>query len=65
MNQIHPQYIVDAEGKPQSVLLKISEFEELLECAQDVLDLQEIEKLREEPNIPWEQLKAAREAATK
>ena len=65
MNQIHPQYLVDAEGKPQSVLLKIGEFEELLECAQDVLVLQEIEKLREEPHISWGQVKADREAANK
>lgn len=65
MNQIHPQYLVDADGKPQSVLLKVAEFEELLECAQDVLDLQEIDTLRDEPSIPWEQVKATREATNK
>ena len=49
MQQIHPQYLVDADGKPKSVLLNVDEFEELLECAQDVLDGQEIEQLKEEP----------------
>lgn len=65
MNQIHPQYVVDAEGKAQSVLLTISEFEELIECVQDVLDLQEIEQLRSEPRVSWEQVKADREAASR
>jgi len=62
MNQIHPQYLVDAEGKPQAVLLRIGEFEELLECAEDVLDLQEMERLKDEPRIAWAQVKAQREA---
>ena len=65
MDRIPPQYLVDAEGKPQNVLLKVAEFEELLECAQEVLDPQEIETLREEPTIPWEQVKADREATNK
>jgi len=62
MNQFHPQYLVDEEGKPRSVLLAINEFEELLECAQDVLDLQEIERLREEPRTSWAEVKSQRES---
>jgi hypothetical protein len=65
MQQIHPQYLVDADGKPKSVLLNVDEFEELLECAQDVLDGQEIEQLKEEPNLSWDQVKADRKAASK
>ena len=63
VNQIHPQYLVDADGNPKSVLLQVDEFNELLECAQDVLDGQEIDALREEPTVSWEEVKAAREAA--
>ena len=62
LNQIHPQYVIDDEGKPQGVLLKINEFEELVETAQDVMDAREIEQLKAEPRFSWEDVKAKREA---
>ena len=62
MNPIHPQYVVDEQGRPHSVLLKISEFEELIECVQDVLDGQDIERLKDEPCVPWDEIKAQRES---
>lgn len=43
MNEIHPQYLLDSEGKRRSVLLAVEEFEELLEAARDVIDTAEIE----------------------
>jgi hypothetical protein len=60
MTQIHPQYVVDAEGHRQSVLLPIEEFEELIECAQDVLDAAEIDRLRSEPKYSWAEVKSER-----
>ena len=65
MIDCHPQYLVDAQGKPKSVLLSIDEFEELLECAQDVLDAAEIERLKDEPRFSWSEVKAEREAGRK
>ena len=65
MNEIHPQYVVDDQGRPRNVLLAISEFEELLECVQDVLDAEEIERLKSEPRISWAEVKARREAPRK
>jgi len=65
MNDFHPQYVVDAQGKPQSVLLTIDKYEELLECVQDVLDASEIERLRREPRFSWSEVQAAREASLK
>ena len=65
MDNLHPQYVVDGQGKPQSVLLAINEYEELLECVQDVLDASEIERLRGEPRFSWSEVKAAREAKLK
>ena len=61
MNEIHPQYVIDAQGRPHSVLLSLDEFEDLLECAEDVLDAQEMERLKSEPRVSWEEVKAERE----
>ena len=65
MNEIHPQYVVDDQGTPRSVLLEMREFEELLECVQDVLDAEEIKRLKNEPRIPWAKVKRQRGAARK
>ena len=49
--------------KSREVAIQIlDEFEELLECAQDVLDVEEIERLKDEPCVPWAEVKAQREA---
>jgi len=37
---LHPQYLVDRDGKPLSVLLPITEFEALLSAQEDAEDLQ-------------------------
>ena len=60
MNEIHPQYLVDAQGRPQSVLLEMSEFEELLECVQDLFDAQEIERLKNEARVSWTRVRSQR-----
>ena len=65
MNEIHPQYVVDDQGTPRSVLLEMREFEELLECVQDVLDAEEIKRLKNEPRIPCAKVKRQRGAARK
>lgn len=53
LNEIHPQYITDAKGKKTSVIIPISEFEELME---DVEDLAVVAERREEPTISQEDL---------
>ncbi len=53
LNEIHPQYITDEKGKKTSVILPISEFEELIE---DVEDLAAVAERREEPTISQEDL---------
>lgn len=55
MNAIHPQYVTDENGKRVSVLLPLDEYEALLE---DLEDLQDALKVRDEPTIPWEAAKA-------
>jgi len=58
MLTIHPQYMVDGKGKRRSVVLRMKEFEEMLRRLEDVYDVAEIERLRDEPCYPWEQVKA-------
>jgi len=49
--ELHPQYITDENGKKKSVILPISEFEELIE---DIEDLATVAERREEPTISHE-----------
>ena len=48
------QYITDTEGQKTSVILPMEEYIELME---DVKDLAAVAELRDEPTIPWEQVK--------
>lgn len=48
------QYITDTEGRKISVILPMEEYIELME---DVKDLAAVAELRDEPTIPWEQVK--------
>lgn len=48
------QYIVDEKGERTAVVLPIHEYEELLE---DLHDLAVIAERREEPTVPFEELK--------
>jgi len=48
------QYITDAEGHKISVILPMEEYIELME---DMEDLATVAELRNEPTIPWEQIK--------
>ena len=59
---LHVQYVVDAHGTPKNALLPIEEFEELVECAEDVMDGAEIERLRTEPRFAWTRVKAEKSA---
>jgi hypothetical protein len=58
MLAIHPQYMVDGKGKRRSVVLRMKEFEEILKRLEDVYDVAEIERLKDEPCYPWDQVKA-------
>lgn len=48
------QYITDTEGQKISVILPMEEYIELME---DVKDVAAVAELRNEPTIPWEQVK--------
>jgi hypothetical protein len=55
MSNLHPQYVTDENGNRISVLLPLEEFEALLE---DMHDLQEALRLKDEPTVSWESVKA-------
>lgn len=62
MTQLHPQFVVDARGEKCSVLLPIDEYEELLECLEDILDTEEIERQEGEPLYSLDSVSADRAA---
>ena len=51
----NPQFVVNPKGKKTAVLLPIDEYEELLE---DLHDLAVIAERRNEPTVPWKEVKA-------
>jgi hypothetical protein len=53
LQELHPQYITDEDGKRTSVILPMVEFEELLE---DIEDLASVAERREELTISHEEL---------
>jgi PHD/YefM family antitoxin component YafN of YafNO toxin-antitoxin module len=54
MARLEEQYVVDKEGQRRAIILPIEEYEELLE---DLHDLAVIAERRDEPVIPFEELK--------
>jgi PHD/YefM family antitoxin component YafN of YafNO toxin-antitoxin module len=52
--QLHPQYITDENGNRVSVVLPVSEYEDLLE---DIEALAIVAERRDEPTLSHEQLK--------
>jgi hypothetical protein len=57
MPELHPQFLIDADGKPLSVLLAIAEYEALIERLEDLEDLEDARKAMDEPTTPWETVK--------
>ena len=57
---LRPQYVIDERGKRRSVLLSIREYQELLESAQDVIDADLIDEVKDDPRVPWGDVKAKR-----
>ena len=55
LDNFHPQYITDEKGDKKSVILPISEFQELME---DIEDLATVAERRDEPTISHEKLLA-------
>lgn len=64
MTVLHPQFVTNADGVPVSVLLPLTEYEELLERLEDLEDLDDARAVLaglargEEDTIPWEVVKA-------
>jgi hypothetical protein len=55
MKNLHPQYVTDENGNRVSVLIRLDEFETLLE---DFQDLQDALRVKDEPTTSWESVKA-------
>lgn len=49
------QYVTDANGERTAVILPLDEYQELLE---DMHVIRVAEETKDEPRIPWEQVKA-------
>ena len=49
------QFVVDDKGKKKAVIIDLEEWGELWE---DIYDILISEQRREEPSVPWEELKA-------
>lgn len=54
MEKTHPQYLVDERGQKTTVVIPVEEYEELLE---DLHDPAIIAERRDEPTIPFSELK--------
>lgn len=54
MPELHPQFLIDPEGKRLSVLLPIAEYEALIERLEDLEDLEDARHASDEPTTPWE-----------
>jgi len=65
MLDVSPQYLVDKRGKPVSVLLKLEDFEAIMDYAQDHVDVREIARLAAEPRFSWEEVMAERKTRKK
>jgi PHD/YefM family antitoxin component YafN of YafNO toxin-antitoxin module len=48
VDKIHPQYVIDGEGRKKAVILPIEEFDELIE---DLDDLACVAERRDEPTV--------------
>ena len=49
-----PQFITNADGEKISVILSLADYQELLD---DLDDLAAIAQCKDEPTIPWQQVK--------
>ena len=58
--ELHPRYVVDAQGKRHSVLLSVREYEQLLDLIEDSNDASALDKAVEESTelIDLEELEA-------
>ena len=56
LDELHPKYITDEKGEKQSVILPITQFQELID---DIQDLAMVAERREETTISHEDLIAA------
>ena len=55
IKNLHPEYITDAQGNKKSVVLSMSDFEELLE---DIKDLEIVAERINEPTVSHEKIVA-------
>lgn len=50
------RFITNAKGKAISAIIPIKQYDEVMEILEDLADRELIEKRRNEPTIPWEQV---------
>ena len=63
--KLKPHYLVDENGEKTAAVLSMKDFRELLDAAQDAIDLRLINEVREQPRVPWEKTKQSRGARTR
>ena len=51
------EYVFDANVVKKAVIVPYDMFKELIECAQDVIDISLIEEVKNEPTVDWEDFK--------
>ena len=59
-DQLHPQFLKDAEGKQSLVLLSRVEYEQIMEVLEDLEDVRIAEERMESEGaqaVPWEQVR--------
>jgi hypothetical protein len=62
MRKLHVKYLIDESGEKAAAVLPMADFRELLDRAQDAIDVKLINKVQGEPCISWEQSKRDRRA---
>lgn len=62
MKKLHVKYLIDEKGEKTAAVLPMADFRELLESAQDVIDVKLMDEVRNEPRVSWEQAKRSRKA---
>ena len=57
MNAIHPQYIIDKDGKKMSVVIPLDEYEQILEELDELDDIRLFDKAEKsnEPSMPFDE----------
>jgi prevent-host-death family protein len=51
------QFITDSRGKRKAVILPIEQYEKYKQLMEDLADLRAMDERKDEPTVPWEEVK--------